>query len=87
VWDKIPVANPVHSAKLWLIFANTGEVNRMAASGGLYLNGKRVNDPNMILSKDNLLKEKFCVIGMGKTEKKILYLLPQPKVPEYLTTR
>ena len=56
-----------------------GEVNRMAASGGLYLNGKRVTDPNMILTKDNLLKEKFCVIGMGKTEKKILYLLSGPK--------
>ena len=48
----------------------------MAASGGLYLNGKKVTDPNMILIKDNLLKESFCVIGMGKTEKKILYLRP-----------
>jgi tyrosyl-tRNA synthetase len=64
-----------------------GEVSRMAASGGLYLNGKRVTDSNMILTKDNLLKEKFCVIGMGKTEKKILYLLPQPRVKEYLSVQ
>jgi tyrosyl-tRNA synthetase len=58
------------------LVAMVGEANRMAAAGGLYLNGKKVTDPNMILTKDHLLQGKFCVIGMGKTEKKILYLLP-----------
>lgn len=51
-----------------------GEANRAMASGGFYLNGKKVTDPQAGLTPDDLISGRFCVIGVGKSEKKILFL-------------
>lgn len=44
------------------------------ASGGFYLNGKKITDSQMCLRGNDLISGKFCVLGIGKSEKKILFV-------------
>ena len=44
------------------------------SSGGFYLNGKKVTDSQTTLGRTDLISDRFCVLGVGKSEKKILFL-------------
>lgn len=57
--------------KIWPI---TGDANRALKSGGLYLNGNKVAEAQRTLVGEDLVGGKFVVLGMGKVERKILFL-------------
>lgn len=51
-----------------------GEANRALRSGGLYLNGNKVTEARRPLQGSDLIGGKFAVLGVGKAERKILFL-------------
>lgn len=43
-----------------------GEVRRLIQNQGAYLNGKKIIDPNFVITKDFLLQGNLCVLSSGK---------------------
>jgi tyrosyl-tRNA synthetase len=55
-------------------FRELGEAIRALTSGGFYLNGSKIADKSRELQQEDLVGGKFAVLGIGKSERKILYL-------------
>ena len=48
------------------IFNSKSEVRRMIANKGLYLNKEVVDNENLIIDANNLIKNKFLIVQKGK---------------------
>lgn len=56
---------------LLTILQSKGEARRLISSGGLYLNNEKVEDEQYIFKTEDIISEKFLLLGLGK-KKKIL---------------
>jgi tyrosyl-tRNA synthetase len=54
------------------VFASKGELRRLVQGGGLSINKVRIDNPEMIITADLLLNNKYLLIQKGK---KNYYLL------------
>lgn len=45
------------------------EAVRLVKNAGAYLNNERIDDPNFVISKDDIIDGKFLLIGKGKKQK------------------
>lgn len=66
-----------HLTKLYSSFGlckTRKEAVRALKAGGLYLNGHKVTDEQKVLERADLVKDTFAVLGLGKSEKKILWV-------------
>jgi tyrosyl-tRNA synthetase len=54
------------------IQASKGDARRMIKSGGFLLNNKKVTDEAYIFQPEDLIENKFVVIGVGKKTKYLL---------------
>jgi tyrosyl-tRNA synthetase len=48
------------------IFPSRGEAKKMLAGGGVFINKEKVEDPNFIIGKQNLIKEHYILAQKGK---------------------
>lgn len=48
------------------LIPSKSEVRRLIQNQGAYLNGKKISDPNFVITKDFLLQENLCVVSAGK---------------------
>lgn len=56
------------------VLPSKGEARRMIQSGGVYLNNMRVEDPNYLLSREDLIEGECLLFAIGK-KKKILFFI------------
>jgi tyrosyl-tRNA synthetase len=56
------------------LIASKSEVRRLIQNGGAYLNGKKITDPNFVITKDFLLQENLCVVSAGKKKSMLIRL-------------
>lgn len=56
------------------LIKSRAEANRAVSAGGFYVNGSKIKDKEDTLKREVLIGDKLVVIGVGKSEKKILYL-------------
>jgi len=57
------------------VFSSKGELRRIIKGGGLSLNKEKINDPEVIVSDENLLNNKYLLIQKGKKDYYILISL------------
>lgn len=48
------------------------EAVRLVKNGGGYLNNERVDDPNLVISKNDIIDGKFLLLGKGKKQKVLI---------------
>ena len=54
------------------VFPSKGEMRKMTQGGGLSVNKEKVSDPNMPVTKDLLLQEKYILVSRGKKNHSLL---------------
>ena len=54
------------------LISSKSEARRMIQNGGVYLNGKKVADTNLKISKDFFIKENLLVLSVGKKKSLLL---------------
>lgn len=58
------------------LVTSKGEVSRLVAQGGAYLNNDRVEDPQLLLTDAHLIGGEFILLAAGKKKKILLYIRP-----------
>lgn len=48
------------------IFPSKGELRRLVQGGGIFVNKEKVTDPNMVMTADMLLSDKYLLVQKGK---------------------
>ncbi|HTB32841.1 MAG TPA: tyrosine--tRNA ligase, partial [Bacteroidia bacterium] len=48
------------------IFPSKGEARKMLSGGGVFINKEKIDDINLIIGKNNLIKEKYILAQKGK---------------------
>ncbi|MBM3193761.1 MAG: tyrosine--tRNA ligase [Chlamydiae bacterium] len=56
------------------LIESKSEVRRLIQNQGAYLNGKKITDPNFVITKDFLLQENLCVVSAGKKKSVLIRL-------------
>jgi tyrosyl-tRNA synthetase len=53
-------------AELTAVFPSKGEARKMIQGGGVALNKEKLEDPNQLITTDNLVNNRFLVVQKGK---------------------
>jgi tyrosyl-tRNA synthetase len=72
--DKILGKKLTEVAVIVGICSSKSEALRLLRSGGTYVNNQRILDENFTLSSDDLIEEKYILIGVGKKKKQLIEL-------------
>ncbi|MBI3508534.1 MAG: hypothetical protein HY069_02705 [Chlamydiia bacterium] len=59
------------------LLASKGEVVRLIQNGGAYLNNERIEDPHRLIAQEDLVGEKFLLIGSGKKKKRVIQVVSE----------
>ncbi len=51
-----------------------GEARKIVQGGGFYVNAERVKDASHVVSEQDLLQDRFCVLRLGKNDHRIVFV-------------
>jgi len=57
------------------VFASKGELKRMIQGGGLMINKKKINDPEAVITTNDLLNSKYLLVQKGKKNYYLIKLI------------
>ena len=56
------------------LLGSKGEVRRLIQNQGAYFNGKKVTDPQFVITKESLLQENLCILSAGKKKSLLIHV-------------